>query len=85
MPIKRAQAALWFVETARILEQSCLIQRQDTPACQLKDIQELNNTNQKIISQACHCNYLKGNNGSFEPNSYLNKASSIVALLRGRL
>jgi hypothetical protein len=85
MPIKRAEAAIWFVETAKILQQSCLTQQQDIPACQIKDIQDISTTGQTLIKQACACNYLKGNNGSFEPESYLNKASSIVALLRGRL
>lgn len=85
MPIKRSEAARWFVETAKILQQSCLTQQRDIPACQIKDIMQLETTQQLQITQACICNYLKGNAGSFEPDSYLSKASAIVALLRGRL
>ncbi len=85
MPIKRSEAATWFVETAKILQQSCFQGQQDIPACQIKDIATLSQEQQSIIKQACACNYLKGNNGSFEPDSYLSKASAIVALLRGRL
>lgn len=79
------QAAIWFVETAKNLQQNCLKNENKNPVCELKDIDALNTWDQAIIIQACECNYLKGNNGSFEPESYLSKASSIVALLRGRL
>jgi hypothetical protein len=38
MPIKRGEAAIWFVETATILKQECLILDSKNPACFIKDI-----------------------------------------------
>jgi hypothetical protein len=85
LPITRAAAAVWYAHSATIAEQSCTDTSILHAQCNLRDITDLDSATINAIHIACNCNYLRWNNLSYEPNSYLNKAASIVALLRGRL
>lgn len=76
--ITRAEAAIWYV---RLAQDISLIPQQST--CSFEDIDDLEGELQEQIILSCQYGFFKGTSDEFHPENYLEKGSSLVALIRG--